>query len=360
MMKIVFTGGGTAGHVTPNLALIEAFQRDGVECFYIGSKSGIESTLVEQHNLNFYGIASGKLRRYFSWQNFIDPLKILFGFFQAVWILLWRRPDVLFSKGGFVAVPVVIAAGILRIPVVIHESDLTPGLANRLSAPFCRVVCLNFEETAAHFSKRSSRVTGTPFRRGVLEADGVRGRQWLQGFKTFGDAQPILLVVGGSLGAQAVNRLVRQDLARLTERFQVVHVVGRGGVDPTLLAEDYYLQFEYLDDAYGDVVAAADVVVSRAGANALFEFLWFKKPQLLIPLPSAASRGDQLENAALFEQKGYAQVRQEQDLASGDLARAVDSVWAARFDMIKQLGKAQLPDSLSLIRQAIEDAARPR
>ena len=356
-MKVVFTGGGTAGHVTPNLALVESFQRDGVECFYIGSKAGIEATLVEQHNLDFYGIASGKLRRYFAWQNFIDPMKILFGFFQALWILLLRRPDVLFSKGGFVAVPVVVAAWTLRIPVVIHESDLTPGLANRLSAPFCRRICLNFEETATHFAQRSTRVTGTPLRAGLLQSDSERGRQWLTAFKAFGQTQPILLVVGGSLGAQAVNRLVRADLAELTERFQVVHVVGAGGIDSQLLKTPHYLQFEYLAESYGDVVAASDIVVSRAGANALFEFLWFKKPQLLIPLPSAASRGDQLQNAALFEQKGYAQVRQERELGSGDLARAVDSVWTVRFDMIRRLGSAELPDSLNLIRQAIEEAA---
>ena len=356
-MKIVFTGGGTAGHVTPNLALIESFQRDGIECFYIGSRAGIEAKLVERHNLVFYGIASGKLRRYFDWQNFIDPVKILFGFFQALWILLWRRPEVLFSKGGFVAVPVVIAAWSLRIPVVIHESDLTPGLANRLSAPFCRMICLNFEETAVHFSQRSTRVTGTPLRAGLVQADGERGRQWLNEFKVFGETQPILLAVGGSLGAQTVNRLVRADLARLTERFYVVHVVGKGGVDPQLLDIPHYLQFEYLDEPYGDVVAASDVVISRAGANALFEFLWFKKPQLLIPLPSAASRGDQLQNAALFEQKGYAQVCQERDLGPGALARAVDSVWMVRFDMARRLGSARLPDSLGLIRQAIEAAA---
>ena len=356
-MKIVFTGGGTAGHVTPNLALIESFQRDGIECFYIGSRAGIEAKLVERHNLDFYGIASGKLRRYFDWQNFIDPVKILFGFFQALWILLWRRPEVLFSKGGFVAVPVVIAAWILRIPVVIHESDLTPGLANRLSAPFCRMICLNFEETAVHFSQRSTRVTGTPLRAGLVQADGERGRQWLNEFKVFGETQPILLAVGGSLGAQTVNRLVRADLARLTERFYVVHVVGKGGVDPQLLDIPHYLQFEYLDEPYGDVVAASDVVISRAGANALFEFLWFKKPQLLIPLPSAASRGDQLQNAALFEQKGYAEVRHEGDLGPGELARAVDSVWMVRFDMARRLGSASLPDSLGLIRQAIEAAA---
>ena len=356
-MKVVFTGGGTAGHVTPNLALIESFQRDGVECFYIGSNVGIEATLVSGLNLDFYGIASGKLRRYFDWQNFIDPVKIFFGFFQALWILLWRRPDVLFSKGGFVAVPVVIAAWSLRIPVVIHESDLTPGLANRLSAPFCRRVCLNFEETAAHFAQRVTRVTGTPLRAGLVQSDGERGRQWLNGFKAVGETQPILLVVGGSLGAQAINRLVRADLAQLTERFHVVHVVGGGGIDPEFVETPHYQQFEYLDEPYGDVVAASDVVISRAGANALFEFLWFKKPQLLIPLPSAASRGDQLQNAALFEQKGYAQVCQERDLGPGALARAVDSVWMVRFDMARRLGSVSLPDSLGLIRQAIEAAA---
>ena len=357
MMRIAFTGGGTAGHVNPNLALIEAAGDRDCRCYYIGSTNGIEADLVSARGIPFFGIASGKLRRYFAWQNFIDPIKIVWGFFQALLILLRQRPAVLFSKGGFVAVPVVLAAALLRIKIVIHESDVSPGLANRLSAPFCHWVCLNFEETQKQFRHRYTRVTGTPLRAGLKAADADRGRAWLASHKGMQSTQPLLLVVGGSLGSRALNACIRTDLPELTARFQVVHVVGKHAIDQNLLDYPGYIQFEYLDEPFGDVLAAADLVVSRAGANAIYELLCFHKPQLLIPLPATASRGDQIENAALFTDKGYALVVREEALGPGELAESVETLWADKAFYVERLRAFHPPDSVSQIWQVIDDAA---
>ena len=357
MLQVAFTGGGTAGHVTPNVALIEAASQRGHECFYIGSKKGIEAAIVADCGVPYFGIASGKLRRYFSWQNFLDPMKILWGFFQALWILQRRRPNVLFSKGGFVAVPVVFAAALLRIKVIIHESDLTPGLANRLSAPLSDRVCLNFAETQLAFKGRVTEVTGTPLRASLREANAERGRSYLNMQKPLDPSRPILLVFGGSLGSHVLNRCVRVDLDALIERFQVVHVVGQGAVEVSLLAYPSYYQFEFLGAEFGDVLAAADLVISRAGANALYELLCFQKPQLLVPLTKAASRGDQLENAALFEEKGYAMVLSEERLAPGKLALAASELWVSKQQFLEQLQAYRRPDSVLAIWQLIEEVA---
>jgi len=359
-VKVAFTGGGTAGHVTPNLALIERLLDDGVDCFYLGSKIGIESQLLEGRDVTFCSIASGKLRRYFSWENFVDPFKIIWGFFQALGHMYRIKPQVLFSKGGFVAVPVVFAAGLLRIPVIIHESDLTPGLANRLSAPVSVLVCLNFDASVKYFPSKKCEVTGTPLREVLLRADASRGRDWLQTLRAFKPETPILLISGGSLGSRSLNELVREDLELLCQRFFVVHLVGRGGVDETRLTDQNYLQFEFLDERFGDVLACADLLVSRAGANALYEHVSFHKPQVLVPLPAAASRGDQLENAAFFEQKGYAVVAPQESLKAGDLAAVVERAWGARESMISAMGHFKKPDSVQIIVDLIRDYSRGR
>jgi UDP-N-acetylglucosamine--N-acetylmuramyl-(pentapeptide) pyrophosphoryl-undecaprenol N-acetylglucosamine transferase len=357
-VRVAFTGGGTAGHVTPNLALIERLLDDDVDCFYLGSSVGIESRLLEGKSVTFCGIASGKLRRYFSWENFIDPFKVIWGFFQALGYLHRIQPQVLFSKGGFVAVPVVFAASLLRIPVIIHESDLTPGLANRLSAPLSACVCLNFGASIQYFPSRKCEVTGTPLREGLLRADAARGRAWLQASRNVDPESPILLVSGGSMGSQSLNDLVRKDLASLCKQFFVVHLVGRGGIDASRTEDKNYLQCEFLDQEFGDVLAAADLVVSRAGANALYEHVSFNKPQVLVPLPATASRGDQLENAAFFEQEGYAMVALQDRLRPGDLAAMVERAWSARESMINATGHFNNSDSVQLIIDLIQFHAK--
>ena len=353
MPRILFTGGGTAGHVTPNIALIEALADKGWECRYVGSRRGIEQQLIAPLGIHYTAIFSGKLRRYFSWQNFIDPFFILLGIFQSLWLCLTNRPQIVFSKGGFVAVPVVFAAWLCRIPVISHESDITPGLANKLCLPFSRLLCVNFAETKnylpASVAKDQVRVTGSPLRAGLRNTDANRGRQFLN----FSEQQPILLVVGGSLGARVLNDVIWNNLGLLTARYQIAHMVGAGNRRADIETSGYR-QFEYLGDEYGDVLAAADLVISRAGANSLFELLTFRKPHLLVPLTALASRGDQLVNARIMAEAGMSLVIQESLLTSETLMTALASLadtasWQAAM--------AGFPDSdgvsqiLSLIEQ---------
>lgn len=322
MPKIFFTGGGTAGHVTPNIALIEALQEKAYECHYVGSERGVEKELIAPLAIPFHGISSGKLRRYFSWQNFVDPIFILVGCLQSFILCLRHRPDVVFSKGGFVAVPLVFAAWLCRIPVISHESDITPGLANKLSLPFSKQLCVNFAKTLDHLPARArSRVvvTGSPLRSGLRNVDANRGREFLGSEQDL----PVLFVVGGSLGAAAINECVWQNLDWLSERYEIVHVVGKGNLNSGANIEGYH-QFEYLNEPYGDVLTLADMVISRAGANAIYELLAFEKPHVLIPLTAAASRGDQIINARIMANAGISQVLAEEDLDSTNLKAALD------------------------------------
>ncbi len=324
MPRIFFTGGGTAGHVTPNIALIESLQADGWECHYVGAKNGIEQTLIQPLNIPFYGIHSGKLRRYFSWQNFIDPLFIILGWLQSVWLCLRHRPQIIFSKGGFVAVPVAVAAWLCRIPVISHESDITPGLANKLCLPFSRKLCVNFSETVNYLpasARARTLVTGSPLRAGLRNTDARRGERFLGQVSSL----PLLLVVGGSLGAKAINETIWANLDWLLAKFQVVHLVGGGNVKQGLDRSGYW-QFEYLGEAYGDVLARADLVISRAGANSVYELLAFQKPHLLIPLTAAASRGDQLVNARIMKERGLSLVLQESELNSERLETILEQL----------------------------------
>jgi len=319
--RILFTGGGTAGHVTPNIALIEALAVQGWDCQYVGSRGGIERELISPLSIRYHAIHSGKLRRYFSWQNFIDPLFILLGIFQSLWVCLRTRPDIVFSKGGFVAFPLVFSAWLCRIPVISHESDITPGLANKLCLPFSRVLCVNFPETIGYLSRslppERIRLTGSPLRSGLRHTDARRGRDFLG----FDQAKPIVLVVGGSLGARALNKVIWDNLPALLEKYQLAHMVGASNKRDH--SGGAYVQFEYLGAEYGDVLAAADMVVSRAGANSIFELLSFRKPHLLVPLTAAASRGDQLVNARVMADAGMSLVIEESELTSSSLLRAL-------------------------------------
>lgn len=324
MAKIFFTGGGTAGHVTPNVALIEAMKGLSVECQYVGSHKGIEKQLTAGLEIPFHGIHSGKLRRYFSWQNFIDPIFILMGILQSILLCLRERPNVVFSKGGFVAVPVAFAAWLCRIPVISHESDITPGLANKLCLPFSQKLCVNFAETFDYLSARAKQrtiVTGSPLRAGLRHTDPKRGADYLG----LHSELPVLLVVGGSLGARAINNVIWENIAWLVTQFQVVHLVGAGNLNLEIKAEGYH-QMAFLDQEYGDVLARADYVVSRAGANSIYELLEFRKPHLLIPLTAAASRGDQLVNARIMAGRGLSLVLAEENLSPEQFKKALDAL----------------------------------
>ncbi len=325
--KIVLTGGGTAGHCYPNLALVPTLKDSGYDITYIGSYKGIEKELVEAAGIRYYGIATGKLRRYFDLKNFTDPFRVLKGFAEAAHILRVLSPDIVFSKGGFVSVPVVKAAAMLHIPVIIHESDMTPGLANKLSYSSARKICCSFKDTMARLPDGKGVFTGSPIRRSLLKGDPERAKAFVN--MREGD-YPYLMVIGGSQGAQHVNEAIRSALPRLTGKYNVIHLCGRGKLDPTLSLLAGYMQYEYISDELADLYALADIVVSRAGSNAIFELLALRKPNLLIPLSTAGSRGDQILNAGYFEKNGYSKVLMEKDMDTDTLISSINEVYDNR------------------------------
>ncbi len=354
MKRIVLTGGGTAGHVTPNIALIAKLRELDYDIHYIGSIDGIEKELVQKEGIPYYGIASGKLRRYHSWKNFSDPIRVLKGLTEAVRILKRLKPDVIFSKGGFVAVPVVIAARDLKIPTIIHESDMTPGLANKLCIPSAKKVCCNFEETLALLPASKAVLTGTPLRHELYEGDRAKGLEYCG----FNDKKPVIMVVGGSTGAKAVNDAVRDLLPTLLLKYQVAHICGKGKTDPEFDGREGYRQFEYVSGELKHLFAASDIVVSRAGANAVSELLALKKPNLLIPLGANASRGDQILNAESFESRGYSMVLREQDITNSTLLDSINTLYEKRDTYIENMSKASQTDSVNIITKLIEEAAK--
>lgn len=351
--KIILTGGGSAGHVTPNLALLPQLLAEGIEVHYIGTADGIERTILsERKDVTYHIISSGKLRRYFSWKNFTDPFRVMRGLFQARRVMREVKPAAVFSKGGFVSVPVVIAAHGKHIPVVTHESDYTPGLANKINAKFADKICVTFEDTLAHVGAKGVH-TGTPIRPELYQGDKERGLAFLG----FDDKKPVLLIMGGSLGASVVNDAVRAALPKLLISYDIVHLCGKGKVEERL-NQPGYRQFEYVNEALPDVLAATDVVVSRAGANAVFEFLALSKPALLIPLPRSASRGDQILNAGYFARKGFAMVLEQESLTPETLLDAVNDLYDRRLSFIATMSAEPLADGtdevLAVIRSAMK------
>ncbi|WP_130836490.1 undecaprenyldiphospho-muramoylpentapeptide beta-N-acetylglucosaminyltransferase [Lachnoclostridium sp. Marseille-P6806] len=350
--KIILTGGGTAGHVTPNLALLPALQEAGYEIRYIGSLNGIEKRLIADYGIPYDGIETGKLRRYFDPKNFTDPFRVIRGYRQAKTLLKEYRPDVLFSKGGFVSVPVVRAAAALRIPCIIHESDMTPGLANRLCAPAARKICCNFPETMDSLPPDKAVLTGTPIRSELLDGDPEKGYE-LCGFAP---GKPVLMVIGGSLGSASVNRAVRENLTELLRDFQIVHICGKDKVDNLRLTIPGYRQFEFVKADLRHLFAMAELVISRAGANAICELLALKKPAILVPLPSSSSRGDQLLNAASFERQGYSMVISDDELPDRILD-AVHTLSDSRRKYIKAMEESGQTNAVPIIMDLIERGA---
>jgi len=354
MPKIILTGGGTAGHVTPNIALLPKLKEAGFEISYIGSYEGMEKELIEKEGIPYYGIASGKLRRYFDVKNFTDPFRVMKGFAEARSILKEIKPDVVFSKGGFVSVPVVTAAGRLHIPVVCHESDMTPGLANKLSFPSATKICCTFEETKSNIPEDKAVVTGSPIRAELLKGNITKALSYT-GFH--GD-KPVLLIIGGSLGATAVNEAIRRILPTLVKEFDIIHICGKGKLDPTLHSQEGYVQYEYVSEELRDLFALSDIVVSRAGSNAICELLALNKPNLLIPLPAAASRGDQILNAHSFEKKGYSIVLEESLMTDASLLQAIRNLYNNREDYIEAMKKAAEKDAVETIVSMLSDLAK--
>ncbi|MCZ6888629.1 MAG: undecaprenyldiphospho-muramoylpentapeptide beta-N-acetylglucosaminyltransferase [Gammaproteobacteria bacterium] len=347
MRHAVVTGGGTAGHVIPAIPVIELLQAQGWRVTFVGSDSGLEESLVAPLRVDYHSVKTGKLRRYFSGQNFIDAFRIPLGVWQAFRLLGHLKPDVVFSKGGFVSFPVVFAAWVRGIPVVAHESDLTPGLANRLATPFVTSFCVNFEPTVSAGIAGAKRVvvTGTPLRDVLTHGEAQRGLESMG----FDGEKPVVVVTGGSLGAERLNELVREALGALCMRYDIMHVCGKGKLDQRLDAWPGYRQREFIGDGWGDVLAAADIVVSRAGANTLYELIALRKPHLLIPLSAKVSRGDQIENAAFAASRGFSSVVQESALSSDELVRAIDAIACDLDGWRAKLEAFEVCDSVSLI-----------
>ena len=351
--KIVLTGGGTAGHVTPNIALLPELEKQGYDVHYIGSYEGIERTLIKEQGIPYYGISSGKLRRYIDVKNLSDPFKVVKGLGQAIRLLGRIKPDVVFSKGGFVSVPVVLAAKFRHIPCVIHESDMTPGLANKICIPCAHRVCTNFPETMKHIPAEKAVLTGSPIRQELFKGSREKGLA----FCGFDDTKPVLLIMGGSLGAVAVNDAVRGILPELLQKFHVIHLCGKGKLDDSLNDTKGYAQYEYIGPELRDLMAAADILISRAGANAICEILALRKPNILIPLSAEASRGDQILNANSFRSQGFSYVLEEEELTNTTLLEAIDHVFHKKDAYIDAMEHSKVTNSIETIMGLIREAS---
>ena len=351
---IAFTGGGTAGHVIPAIPVMAAMMGRDYEVIFIGSNSGLEEQLISGFTIRYFGITTGKLRRYLSIRNLLDALLIPLGILQALLVLLRVKPCALFSKGGYVAFPAVVAAWVLRIPVVAHESDLSPGLATRLCTPFIKTQCVTFAETQTRAQKVV--YSGTPIREFLAKGDPHRAREWLN----YTGERPVIVVVGGSLGAQAINDTVRECLDALLQQFAVVHVCGNGHVDPAYQSQEGYYQFEFIDHEWGDVLALADFVISRAGANSLYELLYLRKPNLLIPLSRNVSRGDQIENATYAEARCWSLVLPEEQLTAAALLSNVHRLREQQTQWAANLTATIFPDAVAVIVEEIEAVLRSK
>lgn len=353
MKRIILTGGGTAGHVTPNIALLPELKKRNFDIHYIGSYDGIERKLIEEFDIPYYGISSGKLRRYFDVKNFSDPFRVVKGCGQASSFIKKLKPDVVFSKGGFVSVPVVLAAKHHHVPAVIHESDMTPGLANKICIPAATKVCANFPETLAALPDGKAVLTGTPIRKELFSGNKLAGLE----FCGFTPDKPVILVIGGSLGSVVLNDAVREVLPTLLEHFQVIHLCGKGKLDSSFDDAKGYVQFEYIKKELSDLMDAADLVISRAGANAICEILALRKPNILVPLSAAASRGDQILNANSFEKQGFSKVIQEESLSADTLLSAVTDVYEKRYEFIDTMEQSNQNNAIETICNILDEVS---
>ncbi|WP_082234789.1 undecaprenyldiphospho-muramoylpentapeptide beta-N-acetylglucosaminyltransferase [Halobacillus massiliensis] len=352
--RILFTGGGTAGHVIVNLALIPEFQKQGYEIDYIGSYEGIERNLIEPLNgVTYHGISTGKLRRYMSKENLKDPFKVLKGLYQAFAIIGKRKPQVIFSKGGFVSVPVVAAAKLRKVPAIIHESDYTPGLANKLSFPFAEKVLATFPETMKYLPESKGKYIGAVVREELFEGNRLKGLEMC----SFNHTKPVVLVMGGSMGSKKVNDAIRGNLDALLQKVQIIHICGKGHKEPELDRAGY-IQFEYVNDELKDLLAASNYIISRAGSNAIFEFLALKKPMLLIPLSKQASRGDQILNANSFVKQGFAHKLEEEELNAESLVKAVHQLMEQREELLENMKKYENREAKEQVMQVIQQAEK--
>lgn len=354
--KIVLTGGGTAGHVTPNIALLPALKSLGYDISYVGSHGGIEKKLIADFDIPYYGISVGKFRRYFDLKNFTDPLRVIKGYAEAKKHLQSINPDIVFSKGGFVSVPIVRAAVSLKIPCIIHESDMTPGLANKMCISAAKIVCCNFPETVRMIKNNKAILTGSPIRSELKHGNPVAALNLCN----FTANKPVIMVIGGSLGAGCINKTLREALPKLLDDFQIIHICGKDKIDETLLNIRGYKQFDFVKSELKDLLAIAELVVSRAGANSICELLALKKPNLLIPLSLGSSRGDQIQNAKSFESQGFSMVIDENTLTDSLLVDKIHELYFTRTNYIEAMSKSNQLNSIQTIIDLIEKTVQSR
>jgi UDP-N-acetylglucosamine--N-acetylmuramyl-(pentapeptide) pyrophosphoryl-undecaprenol N-acetylglucosamine transferase len=334
-LMIVITGGGTGGHIFPNVSIIGELQKRGYEdIVWVGEKRGKEKKWAQRFGVRYCGIQAGKLRRYFSLRNFSDMFRVCAGVFQSFFLFLKLRPGVVFSKGGFVAVPPVCAARLLHIPVVTHESDILPGLATRIIARSSRIVCVSWKKTEACFPGKNVVLTGNPVRDVITKGEREKGLLFLG----FHEPLPVVLVIGGSLGASSLNSAVWEMRERFHLPFNLVHQCGEGKLRRGQVDDPRYRAFEFIHEEMGDVLAASDIVVSRSGAGALFEIGFMKKPSVLVPLPISKSRGEQLHNARYFSENGAAVILDD-DTLNGELLFSAVRMLLQDPSRMKDMGK---------------------
>ncbi len=352
--QIIFTGGGTAGHVMVNMAIIPEFIKDGWDVDYIGSKTGIEKELIATiEGVTYHPISTGKLRRYFSKENFKDPFKVLKGTLQAYRIIGKKKPAVIFSKGGFVSVPVLVAAKMRGIPAVIHESDYTPGLANKLAMPFAKKILATFPETMKYLPEKKAEWIGAVVREELFNGNRKKGYE-LTGLDS---RKNVLLIMGGSAGSKKINDAIREGLDELLSDFHIIHICGKGLVDDSIHRKGY-VQYEYVQDELKDFLAITDLVCSRAGANAIFEFLALHKPMLLIPLSLQASRGDQIVNAQSFAKQGYAKVLEEENVTKSTLIQSLKDLRQQKYDIKDKMNEYKVSEAKQKVMDIILEQAK--
>ena len=329
---VVLTGGGTVGHVMLNKLLIPELLNEDIKPYYIGSKTGIEKEIIENSGIEYYSISSGKLRRYISFENFKDIFKVTKGIFDARKTLRKLKPKFVFSKGGFVSVPVVLAAKSLNIPVYIHESDISPGLANKIAGKFATKIFVTFEKTLDYVDKNKAEYIGPVIREELLHGSETIA----QDITGFDSSKKTIMFVGGSLGAKSINDIVHENIDELTKDFQVIHITGADNIKDDLQSENYR-QYEFVQHELPHLFKISDVVISRSGSNAIYELLLLKKQMLLIPLPLSQSRGDQIENAHYFKSKGYAEVIEEENLTPKQMIDFIKKITNNEIEYIKQM-----------------------
>lgn len=354
--KLIFmAGGGTAGHVNPNLALVKPLQKMGYTVEYLGQKNEIEYALAQKEGLTFHEVASGRLHRSLNPDTLLTPFRVVKGIIQAVRLIHERRPALIFCKGGFASLPPAVAGWLTRTKVILHESDMTPGLANKLCAPFARRICTTFEATTKHLPKKKAVFTGTPIRESLTSGSREKGFA-ITGLDPNG--APVILVMGGSQGAGALNDAIINNLELLTQDYQIVHLYGSEHGDFKVPEQKGYFGLAYAGEELPDLYAMADLLFSRAGANAINEFLLLKIPNVLVPLPLTNSRGDQIVNAEYAEEQGFSYVLPQEMITANTLKQALDTVYARREEYKAAMGgKAAKNGTAEVLRVILKEIA---